>query len=196
MHPYNLYTIPVSLQVNFDLGNFEPCSELIVRNLSDLSSIFNDQQALQDLLVVENPVVYEFRYAPFVTPVSDMTFGITRINPGKVGNEYYMTKGHFHEHPDQPEIYTCVRGCGYLLLENHAGEFKAEQWQPGTVTHIPPGWAHRAVNTGDGPLIFLAFYHLSAGHDYGTIEKTGFASLLIEQEDKPVFISNPARKSG
>ncbi|MCD6576695.1 MAG: hypothetical protein J7K66_01620 [Anaerolineaceae bacterium] len=24
-----------------------------------------------------------------------MSFGITRIYPGRVGNEYYLTKGHF-----------------------------------------------------------------------------------------------------
>jgi len=96
-----------------------------------------------------------------------MALGVTRIFPGTVGNEYHMTKGHIHERNDQPEIYYCVHGEGFLLLDTLDGEFRAVPWKPGVITHIPPMWAHRVVNTGDDLLVFVAAYHLSAGHDEG-----------------------------
>ena len=46
--------------------------------------------------------------------------------------------------------------------------------RPGTVAYVAPCWAHRTVNTGSEPFVFLAVYHGDAGHDYGTIETEGF----------------------
>jgi glucose-6-phosphate isomerase len=35
------------------------------------------------------------------------------------------------------------------------------------------------VNTGEEPFIFFAVYPGQAGHDYGTIEKTGFPQRVL-----------------
>jgi oxalate decarboxylase/phosphoglucose isomerase-like protein (cupin superfamily) len=35
---------------------------------------------------------------------------------GKVGKEYFMTKGHFHMRPDRAEFYRGVRGEGMLIM--------------------------------------------------------------------------------
>jgi glucose-6-phosphate isomerase len=110
-----------------------------------------------------------------------------------VGDEYHMTKGHFHERLDQPEIYFCIHGEGYLLLETRAGEFRAERWGPGTISHIPAQWAHRVVNTGDDVLFFVATYHLAAGYDYASVEERGFAQVVVEREGQPMLVDNPRR---
>jgi glucose-6-phosphate isomerase len=185
--------LPVSVQFDFATGIFAPFIDVTERRMSDLAEMFCDQIAVQNILVNGNRVIYEIRYHPFITSTSDMGLGVTRIFPGKVGGEYHMTKGHFHERLDQPEIYFCVRGEGYLLLETREGDFRAERWQPGTITHIPPQWAHRVVNTGADMLVFVASYHISAGHDYEPIVARGFSKVVVERGGVPQLIPNPRR---
>lgn len=185
---------PASVQFDFATGLFTPFVDVVERRVNDLQEMFHDQAAVGELVAGDNPVVYEIRYHPFLTTTSDMGLGVTRIYPGQIGIEYYMTKGHFHERTDQPEIYFCVRGEGFLLLETRAGDFEAVPWKAGTITHIPPLWAHRVVNTGTDLLVFVASYHLAAGHDYAPILARGFAQIVVEQEGVPQLVPNPRRR--
>lgn len=185
---------PISVIFDFDKGEFSPREKVVARKVSDLSMMFHDKEAVSQAVDNGDPLVYEIFYYGFKTSVSDMALGTTRIQPGKVGGEYYMTKGHFHEAEDQPEIYFCVKGEGYLLLETREGEFKAEKWTAGTISHIPPQWAHRVVNTGKEPLVFVATYHLAAGHDYEQVTQRGLKKRLVEQDGKPVFVLNEPKK--
>jgi glucose-6-phosphate isomerase len=66
---------------------------------------------------------------------------------------------------------------------------------PGSSTHIPPAYAHRVVNTGSQPLIFVSVYHQCAGHDYNAIEQRGFAQVVVDIDGKPALIPNPRRES-
>ena len=181
---------PITIQYDFDLGEFSPKERSVARKVSDLSPMFHDKAAAETLIKQGDPLVYQIFYYGFKTSLSDMALGTTRIQPGKVGDEYYMTKGHFHEAENQPEIYFCVKGQGYLLMQTIEGEFLAEKWKVGTISHIPPMWAHRVVNTGNEPLVFVASYHLSAGHNYGPIEEKGFRKLLVERNGKPELVLN------
>jgi len=181
---------PISVQFDFASGAIHPVKLRDDRKLSDLQMMFHDKSAVNDILTDTDPLVYEIWYHPFETSKSDMALGVTRLLPGKIGDEYYMTKGHIHERDDQPEIYFCIQGEGFLLLQTIAGEFRAEPWTAGTISHIPPMWAHRVVNTGDDMLVFVASYHLSAGHDYGPIIEKGFRKLLLERDGKPTFVES------
>lgn len=184
---------PKSVQFDFEKGEFAPRSSAVERKLSDLKMMFADQDAIEKGISSGDPTIYDIFYYGFVTTSSDMALGTTRIYPGTIGDEFYMTKGHFHEAEDQPEIYFCVKGTGYLLLETKNGEFQAEKWTKGTISHIPPMWAHRVVNTGDGPLVFVATYHLAAGHDYEPIVNKGFSKRLVKKDGVPVLIENQNR---
>jgi glucose-6-phosphate isomerase len=186
--------LPISVQFDFATGIFAPFQEVVNRRMSHLKEMFYDQAAVQAIMADDNRVIYEIRYHPFITSTSDMALGVTRIFPGKVGDEYHMTKGHFHERPDQPEIYFCVHGEGYLLLETREGDFEAVPWRPGTITHIPPMWAHRVVNTGKETLFFVASYHIAAGHDYGPVIERGFSQIVVERDGLPVLAPNPRRQ--
>ena len=181
---------PISVQFDFDSGKFDPVKIRDDRKLSDLRMMFHDKAAIAALLREGDPLIYEIWYHPFQTSKSDMALGVTRLLPGAIGDEYHMTKGHIHERDDQPEIYFCVRGCGYLLLQTIDGEFRAEPWRPGTISHIPPMWAHRVVNTGDDMLVFVASYHLSAGHDYAPIIEKGFRKLVVERAGQPTLVDS------
>jgi len=193
MDPTTISDLPTSVQFNFENGEFLPFVKLEQRFVSNLAPMFFDQQAVREIIDQTDRLVYDIRYYPFITSNSDMALGVTRIYPGKVGDEYHMTKGHFHEREDQPEIYFCVQGNGFLLMETMEGDFQAVLWTPGTITHIPPQYAHRVVNTGDHPLIFVASFHLSAGHVYEPIIERGFSQVIVQQNGGPIFQSNPRR---
>lgn len=182
---------PISVQFDFAAGAFDPVQVRDDRRLSDLHMMYRDKDAINRILQRHDPLIYELWYHPFETSKSDMALGVTRLLPGKIGDEYHMTKGHIHERDDQPEIYFCVKGEGYLLLQTLAGDFRAEPWQAGTISHIPPMWAHRVVNTGAEMLVFVASYHLSAGHDYRPIIDKGFRQLVVERDGKPTLVESP-----
>ncbi len=188
-----MFPLPLSVQFDFARGSFTPFEHYSERRLSDLADLFHDQAAVRKALKRDDPLVYDWRAQPFVTSESDLTFGVTRIYPGQVGGEYFMTRGHFHVQRAMPEIYFCLQGQGMLLLESEAGAFQSVAWTPGTVSHIPPHTAHRVVNTGEAILVFAAVYHLSAGHDYQTVAKGGFAQIVVAREGKAVLVANPRR---
>jgi len=113
------------------------------------------------------------------------------IHPGTVGEEYHMTKGHFHAKEDTAEVYVGLQGQGYLLLDTADGQFQALPMQPGTVTYIPPYWAHRTVNVGDEDFVFFGVYPADSGHNYAAIEQRGFSQLLVKRKDGPEIVPNP-----
>ncbi len=78
-----------------------------------------------------------------------------------------------------------------MVMKTAAGRFDAKPMRRGMMVYVPPLWAHRTVNTGDEPCGFLAVWPGDAGHDYGTIEHSGFAKLLVVRENKAVFVDNP-----
>jgi len=85
-------------------------------------------------------------------------------------------------------------GEGCLLMQTVEGDFESILIKPEVAAYIPPTWGHRMVNTGSTPFIFFAAYPGDAGHNYGDIERTGFAKILIEKDGKPLFFDNPRWK--
>ena len=185
--------LPVTVQLDISTGDFVPCTEKVVRNVSDLALMFSDQETVRQIVSMGDKLVYVIRYYPFFTSKSDMALGTTAILPGKVGDEYHMTKGHFHARDDQPEIYYCVQGEGFLQMESRDGDYHAVPWKAGTITHIPPQYAHRVINTGRTTLVFVASFHVAAGHEYELIEARGFKNIIVQLEGKAVEVPNPRR---
>ncbi len=181
--------LPTSVQFDFATGIFAPSLDLSERRMSDLAEMYYDQAAVQKLLLGGNPVIYEIRYLPFVTSNSDMSLGVTRIFPGKVGDEYFMTKGHLHAWRPAAEFYFGLSGEGVMLLEDeHSGESRVVPLQPNGVVYVPGHAAHRTMNVGKVPLTYIGVYPAKAGHDYRTIAKTNFRCVVVERAGKPVMI--------
>ena len=102
-----------------------------------------------------------------------------------------MTKGHYHTILDTAEVYYCLQGRGYMLMENPEGDWDAKELTPGTAVYVPKRFAHRSINAGNGPLITFFTFRADAGHDYGTIETKGYRKLLVEKDGKVEIIDNP-----
>jgi glucose-6-phosphate isomerase len=67
-------------------------------------------------------VVYDVEMLDTSSAEGALYTGVTHLYPGKVGNEYFMTRGHFHARREQGEVYFGLRGSGLLLLQDEQGE--------------------------------------------------------------------------
>lgn len=167
----------------------------IVRRLSDMRGQFADEAAYERLAGGGDPVLYEVY--EFLTPAvaGELLSGISILHSGVVGEEYFMTKGHFHEVLDTAEIYHCLSGRGVMMMETPEGRSAAVDLVPGTILYVPPRWAHRSVNVaGDSDLITFFAYPAHAGHDYATIESRGFRKLVLQGDRAPRTVDNPRWK--
>jgi glucose-6-phosphate isomerase len=182
---------PFATVLDWREGTISPADSVIVRRLSDMKTMYRDQAAMAQMLKASDPILYEV-YEVHVPPeAGHLNHCCSIIYPGKVGDEYFMTKGHFHAVEGTAEIYVGLQGQGMLLMQTRDGQVAHIAFRPGVMAYIPPYWAHRMVNTGAERFIFLGVYPGNAGHNYGTIEQTGFTRLVVERDGAPVVIPNP-----
>ncbi|MCW2954363.1 MAG: glucose-6-phosphate isomerase [Conexibacter sp.] len=183
----NLTSKPISLVVD-ERGELRPATSTIERRLSHMRGMYADAEAERAALAQDDALVYEVYQYDMPEFVGELVVCTTVLHPGKVGDEFFMTKGHFHEQRDRAEVYYGLSGEGRLLLAKD-DEFADVPMGASTVAYVPPYWAHRTVNTGDEPLVFLAVYPGDAGHDYGTIETDGFPQLVVERDGAVAVLS-------
>jgi glucose-6-phosphate isomerase len=184
-HTLPLEEAPVRLAADGTLSG--PVAE-IRRTLGDLKGLFADEAARAAL--PQDRVVYRVQsFCP--VPEGErggLFFGATFLEPGLVGEEYFMTRGHTHATPEAAEYYWCLRGEGVLLLMDRDRRCRAERMRPGSL-HYVPGWtAHRTVNTGPGVLAVGACWPADAGHDYAGIAARGFAARVVCAAGRPRVI--------
>lgn len=165
----------------------------IERRLTDMKGQYLDQDAYRAMLDQEDTLLYEVYEFKRPEVAGELLHGVSIVHPGKVGSEYFMTKGHFHSVLETGEIYYCLQGQGVMVMETPEGEWAVEELRPGRVLYVLPRWAHRSVNTGqDEDLITFFVYPGDAGHDYGTIEQKGFRKLIVDGGDEAFsVIDNP-----
>ncbi len=162
----------------------------IRRTLTSMRGQYRDTAAFEAMLAGEDSLLYEVYELARPHESGEVLHGISIVHPGKVGDEYFMTKGHFHTVLETAEIYTCLSGQGAMVMETPEGDWAVEALAPGRVLYVPPRWAHRSVNTGDADLITFFAYPGHAGHDYGTIEQQGFRKLIVERNGMPEIVDN------
>lgn len=164
----------------------------IQRHLSDLKGQYLDQDAYDALMANGDPLLYEVYEIKRPEKVGEILSGISIVHPGRVGDEFNMTKGHFHSVLDTAEIYYCLHGEGFMIMETPEGETDIIALSPGKVLYVPPRWAHRSVCTGrQEDLVTFFAYPANAGHDYGTIEEKGFRKCIVDRGSGIEFVDNP-----
>jgi len=179
--------LPLGVAIDSTTGEVNPSTGRYEKRLGELGQIYRDAAAFAaadgETLAYE---VIEYR-----AEGSDIIFGTTIMQPGKVGDEYFMTRGHFHVRRDRGEVYYTQSGEGLLLLESRSGDVRTVEMKPGICAFIPPDWAHRSINTGRDKLVFVWVCEADAGHDYGEILKKGMRSLVVERDGRPALVPNP-----
>ena len=157
---------------------------------------YADLPAYEAMLARQDTILYEVYEIDRPEAPGELLHGISIVHPGKVGDEYFITKGHFHAVLDTAEVYYCLQGTGMMVMETPEGEWAVEHLRAGTVLYVPPRWAHRSVNTGaEEDLVIFYIYPAHAGHDYGAIEGRGFRKLVVEQDGQPCVVDNPRWRS-
>lgn len=182
--PFSIPLSPEAFQAQAELNHVQ-------RRLSDLVDHFADHSASNAILKNYDPLVYEYWEREFEETSSGISFGMTRIQSGQIGNEYYLTKGHFHADSFGDEIHISVSGQGLLLLFDKNGYCQTLEMLPGKMNYITGNLAHRTINTGLEPLVFVGFWPPKIIHDYETILYKGFPKLVVAGPEGPKLITNP-----
>ena len=179
------------IRLNLRRYILEPAKRRREVKLSDMKEFFSDLKAAERILSSgKDPVIYQYCEYEASEEPDNLILGLTVIYPGKVGKEYFMTRGHFHE-KDSGEIYYCIYGSGIILIQSKDGQTAYMELKPGDLCYVPPGWGHRTINTGRKRFVFLFVYPSGSGHDYGIIKEKGFAKLVIEEKGKWKVVDNP-----
>ena len=182
--------LPEGVSIDPITGVVSPSTGEYTKRLSEFRGIYRDETALEELLKVEGDLV-TYKVVEYRVEGSDIFFGTTTMMPGRVGNEYFMTRGHYHARRDRGEIYYTQSGQGMLLLQSRDGETRAVDMKPGVCAFIPPDWAHRSINTGLTPMVFVWCCNQDAGHDYAEIVSKGMRQLVIDKDGEATNIPNP-----
>ncbi len=112
----------------FDLKNgMSQLSSPTKRKLSNMQGMYDDVKAFCEMLEVHDPLIYEFYELGAPEDNGDIAFGTSIVYPGKVGDEYFMTKGHFHSIIDTAEVYLCKPI--FLILKIY-GKFRISALHP------------------------------------------------------------------
>jgi glucose-6-phosphate isomerase, archaeal len=179
-------TDPFLLQLDAESGYLAPHTSVVTRRLSHMRGMYGDGEAERRLIDDGDPLVYEVTQYDVPPQTGELFVCTTVLYPGRVGDEFFMTKGHYHAQRDRAEVYYGIRGHGWLVLQRD-DRIEAVPMGPGAVGYVPPYWAHRTVNVGEEPFVFLAVYPGDAGHDYATIESDGFLQRVVDDAGEPVL---------
>jgi glucose-6-phosphate isomerase, archaeal len=180
-----MVTPPLRCVVDVSSGALAGGTGRYEKRLSDLAGIYDDEAAFRAKLAGEGDrVVYAVEDLRPSTQPGDLIFGVTRMAPGKVGEEYFVTRGHIHALANRPEIYYGESGRGLMLLESPEGESRIVGIAPRAVCYVPPYWIHRSVNVGGEDLVVTFAYPADSGQDYDIIARAGGMRERIVDDGK------------
>ena len=165
---------PGVCRVDVAKGELTGATNRYVKTLADLEGLYEDEAAFRAVRrELGDAMTYEVTdFKPSADP-GDMIFGVTRMRPGKVGREYFLTRGHIHARANRPEMYYGESGRSVMLLESPQGEIRTVEIGPRTLCYMPPYWIHRSVNVGADDLVMTFAYPADSGQDYAIIEEAG-----------------------
>lgn len=179
------------LSLNFDpLAPIAEGAKLTTRYLSDMNGLFADEASYQEMMDKDDVVLYQVSSWEVADGDGDLICGFGTLFPGKVGTEYFFTKGHYHTWREAAEIYIGLSGQGYMLLEHETtGETQLLPLKPNHIVYVPGYTAHRTINIGNIPLTYIGIYSPRAGHDYGALRERNFSQVLVSQKNESTLMN-------
>jgi glucose-6-phosphate isomerase len=179
LSPFLAFVNPETLQIQPNTGGYQ-------KYVRELEAIYEDQTSFRELVETRGKeVAYRVEEARFTDGGSDLITGISVLEPGKVGSEFFMTRGHLHQRADRPETYYCLAGHGILLMESLEGRIEVAEMRSGSLVYVPPFWVHRSVNVGADVFATLFSYPADAGQDFEIVRRAGgFRQLVVEDGER------------
>lgn len=155
-------------------GRLDGATGHYIKRFADLAGLYGDEAAFAALVAARGgETAYEVTEFRPSEDAGDMIFGVTRMAPGRVGREFFLTRGHIHARTNRPEIYVGEAGAGVMLMESPDGAIRTVTLAPRIICYVPPFWIHRSVNVGATDLVMSFAYPADAGQDYGIIARSG-----------------------
>ncbi|MEP1931495.1 MAG: glucose-6-phosphate isomerase [Roseibium sp.] len=178
--------------INKTTGAMDGATGCYEKRIQDLRGIYADKVAFEETVAPDpERVVYRVHEMRPQQATGDLIFGTTWMEPGRIGAEFYITRGHIHARANRPETYYGESGQGLMLMESPEGETQIVEISPGVMVYVPPMWIHRSVNTGNEPLVMSFCYPSDSGQDYDIIARSGgMAQRIIASEDGWVAVNN------
>ncbi|WP_375426124.1 glucose-6-phosphate isomerase family protein [uncultured Friedmanniella sp.] len=176
---------PVALTLRPEVGRLGGSNGRYERFLADLEGLYRDADAYRRALAADDGrPVYWVESSQTEDGPGGLITGISVLEPGTVGEEYAMTRGHLHAIADRSELYVGLAGRGVMILDDLGGNSQVVEINPGQAVYVPGGWVHRSANVGTERLSTLFCYAADAGQDYAIIERAGgMASLVVRDGD-------------
>lgn len=182
---------PAPIWIDFGSGSMgqDARIECICKTIGAMAHVFKNEEAREK--IDRATVVYAVEsWKPVAEGVEGGLFwGNSTVFPGLVGDEYFMTRGHFHVKRDRAEYYATITGTGLLLIMDEQRRATVQEMSPGSTHYIPGHTAHRVINTGEVPLRFLACWPSDAGHDYASIDEQGFSVRVMRRNGRPQIVN-------
>lgn len=184
---------PVALSLLAEAGRLGGSNGRYEKFLPDLEGLYRDAAAYRTRLEADpGRPVYWVESSQTEDGPGGLITGISVLEPGTVGSEYAMTRGHLHAVPDRSELYVGLSGHGVMILETVGGASEVVEVSPGQAVYVPGYWVHRSVNTGTERFVTLFCYAADAGQDYAIIERAGgMRSLVVADGDGWMVQPNP-----
>ena len=177
---------PTAHLIDPETGALAGATAAYGKRIEDLAGVYADDQAFKSACVAApGRIVYRVKDFRPVAERGDLIFGTTRMEPGRIGREFFVTRGHIHARGNRPETYRGESGRGLMLMESPEGEIRILDVAPRMLVYVPPLWIHRSVNTGDTALVMSFCYPSDAGQDYTVIQRSGGMAVRIVATDDP-----------
>lgn len=186
-------TTSARLVVDDLTGALDGANNSYEKRLDELDGVYFDTNAFAKVAATEgDSIVYRVNDLRPSDRAGDIIVGTSALEPGIIGEEYYMTRGHLHAKADRPEVYHCVHGHGVMLLEDIRGTVDSIEMTPGVIAYVAPGWIHRSVNTGLERFVTVFSYPADSGQNYEVISDAGgMAALVVVDNDGWKLVDNP-----
>src|SRR5260370_35594473 len=96
LSPFLAFVNPESLQIQPNTGGYR-------KYVRELDGIYENQTSFRKLVeTCGNEVAYRVEEARFTDAGRDLITGISVLEPGKVGSEFFMTEGLLLQRADRP----------------------------------------------------------------------------------------------
>lgn len=176
---------PRAFTIDLDAGVLTGTASRYQKHLRDLDGLYLDAGAFAALSQHRgDDVVYDVTDHRPSSAAGDLITGVTRMSPGKVGEEFFMTRGHVHAVVDRPELYVGLKGRGLMVMESFDGQTRVVEIGQHTACYVPPFWIHRSVNTGTEDFAMLFCYPADSGQDYEIIRRSNGLRLRIVDDGR------------
>lgn len=189
---------PAGLVISAD-GTMDGATRGYDKYLGDLGGVYLDQDAYEVAVASlgGERLVYHVDEHRLGDGPGALIMGTSTLLPGRVGDEFAVTRGHLHAKADRAELYHCLSGRGVMLMDTITGESRAIEMMAGRAVHVPGHWVHRSVNVGDEPFVTLFCYPADAGQDYNLIAEAGGMAQVVVSDGAGGWAARPnPRHSG